>query len=226
MTITIRTVLLVLAMSAADNMAAAQAGQPGQSRPPEQPEQDFSRYLFPPELIMQFQQKINLQPDQRTSITQAIQQMQSRVIDLQWQMQAEVQKLTEIMQAPTIKETEALAQVDRVLGIERDVKRAHLGALIRIKNTLTSEQQAKASALRDGLSPDSGTIRFRVDPTTADVRAGGRLLGVGVGQTRLPVGPQVLSIRAPGCAVREIPVMIMKDELVTLLPPQTKLVCR
>jgi Spy/CpxP family protein refolding chaperone len=142
MTRTIRAYVVAFALSAASNVAFAQKG------PPEQPDQDFARYLFPPELIMQFQQKINLRPEQRTSITQAIQQLQSKVIDLQWQMQSEVQKLTEMMQAPTIKEAEALAQVDRVLGIERDVKRTHLGTLIRIKNTLTREQQTALDSLQ------------------------------------------------------------------------------
>jgi Spy/CpxP family protein refolding chaperone len=114
----------------------------------EQSEPDFGRFLYPPELIMQFQQKIGLRPEQRTTITKAIQQLQSTVVDLQWQMQAEAQKLTEIMQNPSIKEADALAQVDRVLGIEREVKRTHLGTLIRIKNTLDPEQQTALDSLQ------------------------------------------------------------------------------
>jgi hypothetical protein len=42
-----------------------------------------------------------------------------------------------------------LAQVDRVLAIEREVKRAHIAMLVRIKNTLTREQQAALHVLRD-----------------------------------------------------------------------------
>jgi Spy/CpxP family protein refolding chaperone len=141
MTNTIRVCFVALALSAASSAFAQKA-------PPEAPDQDFARYLYPPELIMKFQQKINLRPEQRTTITQAIQQLQSKVVDLQWQMQAEVQKLTELMQAPTIKEAEALAQVDRVLGIERDVKRTHLGALIRIRNTLSRDQQTALDSLQ------------------------------------------------------------------------------
>lgn len=142
MTNTMRACVVALALSAATSAFA-------QKRPPaEPPDQDFGRYLFPPELIMQFQQKINLRPEQRTTITQAIQQMQSKVVDLQWQMQAEVQKLTELMQAASIKEADALAQVDRVLGIERDVKRTHLGTLIRIKNTLSRDQQTALDSLK------------------------------------------------------------------------------
>jgi hypothetical protein len=63
-------------------------------------------------------------------------------------MQAESQKLTEIMQGATIKEADALSQVDRVLGIEREVKRTHLGTLIRIKNTLSPDQQSALDSLQ------------------------------------------------------------------------------
>ena len=44
----------------------------------------------------------------------------------------------------------ALAQVDEVLGVEREVKRAHITLLIQIKNTLSAEQQAKLAAAREG----------------------------------------------------------------------------
>lgn len=128
-----------------DDLAAQQ--RPTQP-PPEQAEPDFARHLFPPELIMQHQQRISLRPEQRTAITGAIQLLQSRVLDLQWQMQTEAQRLSELMQAPTIREEDALAQVDRVLGVEREIKRLHLGTLIRIKNTLSREQQATLTSLR------------------------------------------------------------------------------
>jgi hypothetical protein len=39
--------------------------------------------------------------------------------------------------------------VDRVLGIEREIKRAHMGLLIRIKNSLTQEQQVALGSMRD-----------------------------------------------------------------------------
>src|SRR5438094_8502872 len=81
--------------------------------------------LFPPELVMQNQQKLGLKPEQRTAITQAVQELQNKVVELQWRMQEEGQRLGEILQRNTVSESEALAQVDRVLAVERDVKRAH-----------------------------------------------------------------------------------------------------
>lgn len=141
----IRIFSVALALLILTDEVVAQQRQPAS---PEQAEPDFARYLFPPELIMQHQQKINLRPEQRTTITEAIQQLQSKVLELQWQMQSEAQKLSELMQAPTIKEADALAQVERVLDVERDVKRMHLRTLIRIKNTLSREQQATLASLR------------------------------------------------------------------------------
>ena len=113
------------------------------------PEPDFARHLFPPELVMRYQQKISLRAEQRTTITEAIQQLQSRTVEQQWRMQEETQRLGELLQATPVNESAVLAQVDRVLGIERDVKRSHMALLIRIKNTLTREQQAALKALRD-----------------------------------------------------------------------------
>lgn len=115
----------------------------------QEPEPDFGRHVFPPELVMKYQQKIGLRPEQRTAITDAIQQVQSKVVHQQWRMQEEAQKLGELLQATAVNESAVLAQVDRVLGIEREVKRAHMTLLVRIKNTLTREQQAMLKGLRD-----------------------------------------------------------------------------
>ena len=113
------------------------------------PDADFARYLFPPDLVMRYQQRIALRPEQREAITRAIQQLQSSTIEQQWRMQEETQKLGELLKASPVNESAVLAQVDRVLGIEREVKRAHMAMLVRIKNTLTREQQAALRALRD-----------------------------------------------------------------------------
>lgn len=41
-----------------------------------------------------------------------------------------------------------LAQADTVMGLEREVKRAQLSLLVRIKNLLSDAQQAKLGELR------------------------------------------------------------------------------
>ena len=114
----------------------------------QEPEPEFAKFLFPPELVMQHQQAIRLTSEQRTAITQGIRDFQLKVVELQWKMQDEAQKLTELVQGPKVDETQTLTQVDRVLSIEREIKRAHMALLVRIKNTLTPEQQTTLASLR------------------------------------------------------------------------------
>src|SRR6058998_3773782 len=73
-------------------------------------------------LVMQHQQDIGLRPEQRAAITKAIQDFQSKVVDLQWRMQEQSQRLATLLDKPAIDQTAALAQVDEVLGVEREVK--------------------------------------------------------------------------------------------------------
>ena len=133
------SLLLVLLVALAGAPLAAQEGGPAPG---------FDQFLFPPELVMQQQQRIGLRPEQREAITEAIRQFQSAVVDLQWKMQEETQRLSELLRGPQVNETETLAQVDRVLAVEREIKRAHLSLLIRIKNTLSKEQQATLRSTR------------------------------------------------------------------------------
>ena len=49
---------------------------------------------------------------------------------------------------PRVEEQEALVQLEKVLAIEREIKRAQVTLLVRIKNKLTPEQQAKLVKIR------------------------------------------------------------------------------
>ena len=97
---------------------------------------------------MKHGQEIGLDDAQRTAMKQAIQAAQTRFLDAQWDMQAASQKMVRLLQARPIDETTVLAQADKVMGLERDVKKAQLSLLIRIKNLLTEAQQAKLTELR------------------------------------------------------------------------------
>jgi Spy/CpxP family protein refolding chaperone len=107
----------------------------------------LERHLFPPELIMRHQRELGLSADQRTVITRAIQEFQAKSVELQWRMQDQTQRLAELLAKPAVEQDVALQQLDEVLAVEREVKRAHIGLLVQIKNALTPEQQTKLSAL-------------------------------------------------------------------------------
>jgi hypothetical protein len=115
--------------------------------------------LFPPDLVLQCRERIGLKPDQRDAVRSAVREMQSKTLDLQWKLQDESEKLTDALKRPTVNEAETLAQVDRVLSAEREVKRAQMGMLIRVKNTLTAEQQESLRSLRQQQYWATGGIR-------------------------------------------------------------------
>jgi Spy/CpxP family protein refolding chaperone len=125
-------------------VAASSWGQ----APPPPADDPIAQALFPPELVMKYRQEINLDENQSRAMKDAIQRAQAKFLDLQWDMQSEQQKLVQLLKAQPVDEAAALAQVDRVLNQEREVKKAQLSLLIRIKNLLTDAQQAKLSELR------------------------------------------------------------------------------
>ena len=104
--------------------------------------------LFSPELVMQYHQEINLTDVQSKAIKDEIQKAQAKFLDMQWDAQAETEKLTQLLKARPVDETAVLAQVDKVLDRERTIKKTQLLLLVRIKNVLTEEQQKKLMELR------------------------------------------------------------------------------
>jgi Spy/CpxP family protein refolding chaperone len=48
-----------------------------------------------------------------------------------------------------VDEAQVLEQVDRILTLEREIKRAQMGLMVRIKNTLTPAQQTKLREVRE-----------------------------------------------------------------------------
>ena len=140
---TIAAALLVAALAVP--MHAQPGGPPAQAPGQADP---FARFLFSPELVMQHQGSIGLTESQRAALQAAIQEAQTTVLKVQFALSGEAEKLGKLLEPPRIEEGDVLAQVDRILGIERELKRAQMTLMIRIKNTLTPEQQARLRSLR------------------------------------------------------------------------------
>ena len=118
----------------------------GQAHPPA--DDPVSDQLFPPELVMQYGQEINLTTDQSKAVRDEIQKAQAKFLDLQWSMQSEQEKLALLLKARPVDESAVLVQVDKVLDREREIKKVQISLLVRIKNQLTAEQQDKLMELR------------------------------------------------------------------------------
>jgi Spy/CpxP family protein refolding chaperone len=121
---------------------AALAQQPQPSEDP------ISKYLIPPELVMAHAQEIALTDAQSASIKSEVRKTQTRFLDLQWDMQEETSRMTQLLQQTPVNEAKVLERADKIMSLEREIKRAHLTLLVRLKNLLTPAQIAKLKSLR------------------------------------------------------------------------------
>ena len=102
---------------------------------------------------MSHQSELGIDDKQRGAILKEVEKAQSTVLQIQWQMQSAAEALVKLLDEPRIDEGKALAQADKVMDLERQVKRAHLGMLVRIRNLLTDAQRAKLRELRAAMTP-------------------------------------------------------------------------
>jgi Spy/CpxP family protein refolding chaperone len=139
---------LAFVLGAANLGAQGQPMGPPMGQRPPGPGEDWGRNFFPPELVMQHQSEIGLQESQRASLTSAIQQAQTKFMDMQWKLSAEGEKMGRLLQGTQVDEAAVLDEVDRILNQEREIKKAQISLMVRIKNMLTPQQQAKLSEIR------------------------------------------------------------------------------
>ena len=142
-----RSILALAFVLGAANLGAQ--GPPMGQRNPSGGPDDWGRNFFPPELVMQHQTEIGLQDAQRAALTSAIQQAQGKFMDMQWKLSAEGEKMGRLLQSAQVDEAQVLEEVDRILALEREIKKAQISLMVRIKNTLTAAQQSKLAEIRN-----------------------------------------------------------------------------
>lgn len=176
-------VAVLSAVPAAAQQAPAQPDQPQTPTAPRAPRDPLGDAMFPPEMIMQHQRELGLTDDQKAFMRGEINKTSARFNELQWQLQDAMEALHETMKANAVNEQLALAQLDKVLDGEREIKRLHMELAIRIKNNLTPDQQTKLRGMRH--APGFGGPGH------------GPGHGPGQGPGRGPGGPGGMGPRAP-----------------------------
>ena len=144
---------------------AQEPGQPGHppnapgadnfpNRPPHPPNPDpLAHLMFPPDMIMNHARQLNLTDEQKAFMRSEIQKTTASFQDLQWKLQDQMELLQETMKSTSVNEQQALAQLDKVLELEREIKRLHIGLAVRLKNRLTPEQQDQLHKMRPDHPP-------------------------------------------------------------------------
>ena len=120
---------------------------PNHPHPPGPPD-PLDHLMFPPDMIMGHARQLNLTDEQKAYMRAEIQKTTTMFQELQWKLQDQAELLHETMKSSSVNEQQALAQLDKVLELEREIKRLHIGLAVRLKNRLTPEQQEQLHKMR------------------------------------------------------------------------------
>jgi Spy/CpxP family protein refolding chaperone len=113
------------------------------------PAQDpIAENLFPPDQVLANQKAIGLDDAQRNYVRTEVLKAQTRFTELQFQLQDAMESLVTLLKQNPVDEAQVMAQLDKVLNAEREVKRTQIALMVRIKNKLTSEQQSRLRQAR------------------------------------------------------------------------------
>jgi len=136
----------------------------------------LEEFFFPAELVMRNQRALGLKDDQQAAIRADMQKTVARFTDLQWQQSAAAETLESLFRQQSVDEKGALAEFDKLLAIESEIKRLHLASLIKVKNLLTPEQQATLRGLNQPprLRQEGPPQRFGDSPQPGGRPPGGR----------------------------------------------------
>ena len=104
--------------------------------------------LFPPDVVLANQKAIGLDDAQRNFVRAEVLKAQTRFTELQFQLQDAMESLVGLLKQNPVDEAQVMAQLDKVLNAEREVKRTQIALMVRIKNKLTPEQQSRLRQLR------------------------------------------------------------------------------
>jgi len=129
---------------------------PNAANAPNPPNPDpLADVMFPPDLIMSRARQLGLTDEQKAFMRGEIQRTMTSFNELQWKLQDEMEVFHETLKSSQVNEQQALAELNKVLDIEREIKRLHIGMGVRIKNHLTPEQQGQLQRMRmpPGMGP-------------------------------------------------------------------------
>jgi len=130
------------------NTPPPSGNMPDHPHPPPPNPDPLAHLMFPPDMILGHTRELNLTDEQKTFMRSEVQKTTAAFQDLQWKLQDQMELLQQTMKSTTVDEQQALAQLDKVLDLEREIKRLHIGLAVRLKNRLTPEQQDQLHKMR------------------------------------------------------------------------------
>ncbi len=107
-------------------------------------------HFISPEVIMKHQAELGITAAQREQIKQQVRSAQVKFTELQWDIQAEIENLTKLLEDRAAAEAPVMEQLNRVLAVEADIKRSQVSMLMALRKVLTDEQLKQARYVSKG----------------------------------------------------------------------------
>jgi Spy/CpxP family protein refolding chaperone len=101
----------------------------------------MAQNLWGPRQILRSQSELGITDTQRKAIRKIVKEAETKLIDLRFDLDTEVQTMEDLLAKPRVDEAAALASSRKVMALESEIKLTTLRMLIQIKNQLTPEQQ-------------------------------------------------------------------------------------
>ena len=129
--------------------------------------------FFPPELVLLARRAHRSDSGATGGIVRLRGEAQSRSEKVRAKLEREIATLATLAKQERVDEVSLLAQLDKVLDVERELKHLHVGLVVAIKNLLTPEQQAKLREIaKDGGSQLTEVTRKRLTEKVERVKQG------------------------------------------------------
>lgn len=119
----------------------------------------LEEHFVPPEQIMRHQSELGITAAQREEIKQQVRNAQMRFTELQWDLRADLETLSKLLEDRNVSEDAVIEQLDNVLAVEADIKRTQLSMLIALRKVLTEGQLEEARALANQGFPSARKLR-------------------------------------------------------------------
>ena len=157
---TMKHTLLVLLLAASLPLLAADKPDPHAD--------PFAGAFFPPELVFLARDQIGLTQEQQDAFQDRVEKTryQSRSEELRAKLEREVAAFAALAKQERVEEAAIIAQLDKVLDAERELKHLHTGFGVAIKNLITPEQQAKLREIAKGVTKGSDAFHQLEEATS------------------------------------------------------------
>jgi len=142
----LRLLLALLAacvlVASAGSVAMAQ-GQGGKNV-----QQQLRQKFIPPRLLLKHADALGLTADQKSKLKRVMRETHAEVGDAQFDLREESYVLMQMLDDPKATDAKILAQADKVMQLEQQVKRRHMKMLLEVRRILTPEQLAKVEKFK------------------------------------------------------------------------------